>query len=135
MSENLLLLGAAFFGMVIGWQVYIINRYRTAAVDFGDLATVIGSVGGAAVLNLFPSGSALFGAYGIGLAIGYFAYFFVLLALVRRSENFNVDWFLDGRRKMPTGDYIIPEGVRTTVAAMGEAPSVPPAQDVRGPRT
>jgi hypothetical protein len=121
MPDNLMLLGALFFGMVIGWQVYIINRYRTAAVDFGDLATVIGIVGGGAVLNLFPSSTALFGAYGIGLAIGYFLYFLVLVAFVRRSENFDIDWFLDGRRRMPKGDYIIPEGVRTTVAAMGEA--------------
>jgi hypothetical protein len=133
MPDNLMLLGALFFGMVIGWQVYIINRYRTAAVDFGDLATVIGIVGGGAVLNLFPSSTALFGAYGIGLAIGYFLYFLVLVAFVRRSENFDIDWFLDGRRRMPKGDYIIPEGVRTTVAAMGEARPVEGAAQ-GGPR-
>jgi hypothetical protein len=60
-------------------------------------------------------------------------YFLVLVAFVRRSENFDIDWFLDGRRRMPKGDYIIPEGVRTTVAAMGEARPVEGAAQ-GGPR-
>jgi hypothetical protein len=122
MSENLMLVGALCFGIIIGWQVYFINRYRTAAVDFGDLATVIGIVGGGAVLNLFPTQSPLFGAYGVGLALGYFGYFLVLLSLVRRSQNFDSDWFLDGRRRAPQGDFLIPEGTRMTSAAMGETP-------------
>jgi hypothetical protein len=111
MSENLMLVGALCFGIIIGWQVYFINRYRTAAVDFGDLATVIGIVGGGAVL-----------ANGVGLALGYFGYFLVLLSLVRRSQNFDSDWFLDGRRRAPQGDFLIPEGTRMTSAAMGETP-------------
>ncbi len=133
MTETLILLGAFFFGVVVGWQVYMINRYRTAAVDFGDLATVIGIVGGGAVMNLFPSGTAMFGAYGIGLALGYFLYFLVLFSFVKRSPNFDVDWFLDGRRKAPQGDYIIPEGTRQTSAAMGETPTADTGR--RGPLT
>lgn len=132
MTENLMLLGAFFFGVVVGWQVYMINRYRTAAVDFGDLATVIGIVGGGAVMNLFPAGSAMFGAYGIGLALGYFLYFLILMSFVKRSTNFDIDWFLDGRRKAPQGDYIIPEGTRQTSAAMGEPGA---EQSRRGPIT
>ena len=97
--------GAFSFGLILGWFLYFINRYRTGDVQFSDIATVIGAVGGAAVLSLFPAGTELFGAYGIGLAVGFFLYFIVLLGLVSKSENFNADWFLDGRRKNPPPDW------------------------------
>jgi hypothetical protein len=45
-----------------------------------DIAVVIGSVGGAAVLSLFPAQSALFGAYGVGLAVGFFGYWAILFS-------------------------------------------------------
>ena len=47
---------------------------------------------------LFSRDGTLFGAYGIGLAIGFFSYFFVLVVMVITSKNFGVDYFLDGRR-------------------------------------
>ena len=99
-------LGAAGFGCIIGWLVYYINRYRKADVQFSDLTTVIGIVGGAGVTSLFGGGDkALFGAYGIGLFIGFFGYFITLIVLVRNSGGaFGVTWFLDGRRKRPAGD-------------------------------
>jgi hypothetical protein len=77
------LVGAAAFGALIGWYVYYINRYRKSDVQFSDLTTVIGILGGAAVLNLFPSQTSLFGAYGIGLFVGFFGYFASLLLLIR----------------------------------------------------
>ncbi len=49
----------------------------------------------------WPAKSVLFGAYGIGLFIGFFGYFIVLVVLVTISGNFGVDFFLDGRRKAP----------------------------------
>src|SRR2546421_12960137 len=99
------LLGAGGFGMIVGWYVYYINRYRKADVQFTDLVTVIGIIGGGAVLALFPARSDLFGAYGIGLAVGFFGYLGMLIILVRISDNFTVDWFLDGRRsKLSTTD-------------------------------
>jgi hypothetical protein len=99
-------IGAAAFGCIIGWLVYYINRYRKADVQFSDLTTVIGIVGGAGVTSLFGgSDKALFGAYGIGLFVGFFAYFLVLIALVRNSNGvFGATWFLDGRRKKPADD-------------------------------
>ncbi len=114
------LLGAFAFGVIIGWRVYFTDRYRTSAVDFGDLATVIGIVGGGAILALFPSGTDLFGAYGVGLAIGFFLYHTRLAGLVRRSPNFDDDFFLDGRRKKVSDDEFIPDYVRTTTTAMGD---------------
>ena len=108
-SDSLTALGAAGFGSIIGWLVYYINRYRKSDVQFSDLTTIIGIVGGAAVTSLFGNGdAALFGAYGIGLFIGFFGYFIALLIMVRLSGGvFTVTWFLDGRRKMLKSDETI----------------------------
>jgi hypothetical protein len=103
------LIGAGGFGALIGWYVYYINRYRKSDVQLSDLVTVIGAVGGSAVLALFPAKSDLFGAYGIGLALGFFGYFLALIFMVGNSENFDVDWFLDGRRKLPDGTIFVPQ--------------------------
>lgn len=68
--------GAFCFGLVIGWVTYrTIRRSKTNGLS--DIATIIGAVGGAAVTTLFPSSSEAFGAYCIGLAIGFFAYLIV----------------------------------------------------------
>ena len=63
-------LGAGGFGVIIGWYVYFINRYRKSEVQLSDLATLVGVLGGGAILALFPARSDLFGAYGIGLRLG-----------------------------------------------------------------
>ena len=106
---RLQLIGAGCFGAIIGWYIYYINRYRKSDVQLSDLVTVIGIIGGSAVLALFPSGTDLFGSYGIGLAIGFFLYFFILIILVSVSDNFTCDWCLDGRRKLPDGTIFVPQ--------------------------
>src|SRR5215207_3620680 len=108
------LLGGGGIGAMNGWYVYYINRYRKSDVQFSDLTTIIAIIGGAAVLNLFPSSTPLFGAYGIGLFIGFFGYFVSLLLLIRSSDNFNADFLLDGRRRelAGTGYYIPGDFVR-----------------------
>jgi hypothetical protein len=111
------LIGAGGFGLVLGWYLYFINRYRSGPVDFGDITSMLTAIGGAAVLALFPAGSDLFGAYGIGLAIGFFLYFAILNTMVARSPNFDSDFFLDGRRKKLAPDYFIPEGWRGAVSS------------------
>jgi hypothetical protein len=98
-------IGALAFGLLIGWYVYYINRYRKGDVQLTDIVTLIGILGGAAVTALFPAGSNLFAGYGIGLAIGFFSYYLLLLVLVTASKNFDVDWFLDGRRKNPADGW------------------------------
>jgi hypothetical protein len=117
-ASNLQLWGAAFFGALIGWYVYFINRYRTAEVQISDLVTLLGVIGGGAVLTLFPAKSDLFGAYGIGLFSGFFGYFVVLWVMVGKSPNFSVDWFLDGRRKALAEDEMIGPEVKPTTHAM-----------------
>jgi uncharacterized membrane protein YeaQ/YmgE (transglycosylase-associated protein family) len=97
-ASTLQICGAIGFGAIIGWYVYYINRNRTDKVQMNDILTLVGAIGGAAVLSIFPAKSELFGAYGIGLFAGFFAYFSFLLLWVRISEGFTFDWFLDGRR-------------------------------------
>ena len=107
-ASTIQILGALGFGALLGWYVYYINRYRKADVQLSDLVTLIGILGGGAILTLFPARTDLFGAYGIGLFAGFFGYFLVLIILVGISKNFDVDWFLDGRRKKPADTYYIP---------------------------
>lgn len=123
MSEKasvLSMVGAGSFGVIIGWFVYYINRHRTDAVRFHDIAGLIGAVGGGAVLALFPAGSEMFGAYGIGLFIGFFGYFLVLAVLVQRSSNFDRDYFIDGRRTEPLPSQKIPAGSGHGAMGTGE---------------
>jgi hypothetical protein len=117
-------LGAFGFGAVIGWFAYFTNRYRKGEVQFSDLTTLLGVIGGAAVTRLFGDASAvLFGAYGLGLAVGFFAYFVTLVILVRKSEGtYNLTWFLDGRRKKVDESWEIPSETRPTVAPMDPRP-------------
>ena len=105
---SLQLLGAGCFGMLIGWYIYYINRHRKDDAQLSDLVTLVGVIGGATILTIFPSGTDLFGAYGVGLAVGFFGYFIVLFILVWISTNFNVDYFIDGRRKNPDNTESFP---------------------------
>jgi len=88
--------GAFAFGMVVGWNAYFINRYRKDVV-IGDLSAVIAAVGGAAILKLFQAGTVLFGYYGVGLAVGFFLYWAILVVMVTVSKDVGVDWFLTGK--------------------------------------
>lgn len=101
--------GAFAFGVVLGWFVYFTNRYRKGDVQFSDLIALLGVIGGAAVTALFGGASGtLFGYYGVGLAVGFFAYFLVLVLMVARSDQFDATWFLDGRRKALPDGWTIP---------------------------
>ncbi|MFI7130047.1 hypothetical protein ACIBQ1_30430 [Nonomuraea sp. NPDC050153] len=65
-------LGAICFGLVIGWITYGTLRRRQGAAGLTDLAAVLAAVGGGAVSALV--GPEVFGAYAVGLAIGFFGY-------------------------------------------------------------
>jgi hypothetical protein len=78
--------GALAFGLVIGYVTYRTVR-RTKTSGLGDISAVIGAVGGGAVTLLFPTGSQAFGAYGIGLAIGFFVYLIISLFVARATTG------------------------------------------------
>jgi hypothetical protein len=118
-ASTIQLLGAAGFGSIVGWYVYYVNRYRKGSIQFSDLVTLIGIIGGGTVLTLFPASTDLFGAYGVGLAFGFFGYFISLCIMISISSNFDVDWFLDGRRAK-LGDKYIPGSVMETRTTMGK---------------
>lgn len=125
-ASTIQLLGAGGFGMIIGWYLYMINRYRKADVQLSDIVTVVGAIGGSAILGLFEAKTDLFGAYGIGLAIGFFSYFLVLLILVAVSKFFTFDWFLDGRRTLPDGTVFVPKlGGEPVAGGQGMSLSAP----------
>jgi len=69
------ILGPICFGIVIGWITYRTLR-RKDGTGLSDIATVIGTLGGAAIVTLFGT-KELFNFYCIGLAIGFFGYFIV----------------------------------------------------------
>jgi hypothetical protein len=76
MNDEFLLfhgLAAGAFGIVMGWVTYRTLR-RSSTSGLGDIATVLGAVGGAAVTSLFPTRSVQFSAYCLGLFVGFFLY-------------------------------------------------------------
>ncbi len=48
-------LGAFFFGLLLGWICYRTLRLNAGASVLAEIATIIGVLGGAAVLALFKS--------------------------------------------------------------------------------
>ena len=77
-------IGAGCFGLVIGWIVYRTLRRGPTMSSLSDIATVIGAVGGGAVLAIFKTAD-LFAAYAIGLAVGFFLY--LLIAAVSTDRK------------------------------------------------
>jgi hypothetical protein len=69
--------GALWFGLVIGFITYRTMFHKKDAA-ISDIAAIIGAVGGAAVVALFPAQSTQFDYYAYGLAIGFFLYFIIL---------------------------------------------------------
>jgi len=83
-------IGALCFGLVIGWITYRTLRRRADSVALSDIATVIGAVGGAAVTGLFKD-EVLFGAYCIGLAIGFFLYLIIAVTALKDVTWLSMD--------------------------------------------
>lgn len=92
-------LGAILFGLAIGWIVYRVLRSREGAAVLSDLITMLGIIGGAAVIALFKDG-VLFGLYALGLVIGFFAYFALGLQLHGKQEL--QPWGLERLASTPT---------------------------------
>lgn len=85
-ESTVLYLGALAFGVVMGWVTYRTLRYSQVN-GIADIGAVIGAVGGAAVTALYAPGTALFGTYCIGLAVGFFAYLSKSLQISREVHG------------------------------------------------
>jgi hypothetical protein len=77
--------GPFCFGLVIGWVTYRTLRRKAEGVALGDMAAVIGAVGGATVIGLFKA--AAFDSYCIGLAVGFFAYFVSGIVIEKKAKT------------------------------------------------
>jgi hypothetical protein len=75
--------GPYWFGVVIGYVTYRTLKHKKDA-GISDIAAVIGAIGGATIVGLFPVVEGRFDQYAIGLAYGFFFFivvFWVLAAL------------------------------------------------------
>lgn len=79
-------IGALCFGLVVGWISYRTLRRKEGVAALSDISAVISAIGGAAVTALFKD-AALFGLYAIGLAVGFFAYFVVSVAVYGKKAT------------------------------------------------
>jgi uncharacterized membrane protein YeaQ/YmgE (transglycosylase-associated protein family) len=100
------LIGSLCFGIVLGWVTYRTLR-RSQTNGLSDIATVLGALGGATVTALFRRDTGEFGAYCVGLLIGFFAY---LIIAVRKDAP---DWL--GSEPIGSPGRSIPGGGTTTV--------------------
>ena len=83
--------GAVCFGVVVGWVTSRTLR-RSTPGGLTDIATVIGSVGGAAITGLFKPSENTFGLYCIGLAGGFFLYLVLAIATSGKDGSSRGDW-------------------------------------------
>jgi hypothetical protein len=91
-------LGAACFGIAVGYLTYRALVRTAVNASISVLAAVVGAVGGAAVTGLFAPGTAVFAWYAIGLLAGMavcFAVFGRLSGLQRLAT------VLSGRTEAP----------------------------------
>ena len=79
-------IGAACFGIAIGFITYRTLIRTVDRTAIADLAAVIAAVGGGAVTVLFAPGSILFGWYAIGLLAGM-GLFFGLYGLLNGKQK------------------------------------------------
>jgi hypothetical protein len=78
--------GVLCFGLVVGYITYRTLVRTTANAAVSDLATVIGAIGGGAVTALVEPGTAVFGWYGLGLAVGFAGYAVLYRLAAGRTE-------------------------------------------------
>lgn len=82
----MIIIGSVCFGIVVGWVTYRTLRRKSDGSAISDIASVIGAIGGGAITAIFQT-QEVFGAYCIGLAVGFFGYFIVGLIVNRSSAE------------------------------------------------
>ncbi len=79
-------IGAACFGVVVGYITYRTLARTVGKASVSDIAAVIGAVGGAAITKLYAPGSTGFAWYAIGLLGGMILFFLLFLVINGRTE-------------------------------------------------
>lgn len=80
--------GAFGLGVVLGWNLYFINRYRNrASIGLVDLATVLTTITGAALMTFLDHSQLSLGYYGVGLGAGFLLYFLMLVIFSLCSKD------------------------------------------------
>jgi hypothetical protein len=69
--------GAACFGVAVGYITYRTLVRTTDKAAISDLGAVVGVIGGAAVTGVFTPGTSLFAWYSIGLLAGMMLFFVI----------------------------------------------------------
>ena len=86
------LVGSLCFGVVLGWVTSRTLR-RVKLGGLSDIATILGIIGGAAVTALFRRETGDFGAYCIGLMIGFFLYLIIAIKMIPPEDRKSIsDW-------------------------------------------
>jgi len=109
-------LGALCFGIVVGWITSRALR-RSTSNSLTDIATVIGSVAGAAITGIWQPNTNAFGYYCIGLFIGFYFYLAVAVLTAHKSAH---------------GDWIGTEAVKTSAAEPATSAATSPATSSTG---
>ncbi|MBE4740503.1 hypothetical protein [Streptomyces caniscabiei] len=86
-ATELAKIGAGLFGLVVGWIAYRTLRRKDGPAQVSDLASVIAAVGGGAVAALPFEDPDMFGAYAVGLGVGFFAYLLIGFAVEGKGET------------------------------------------------
>ena len=84
--DSLERIGALCFGLAVGFITYRTLVRTTDKATVGDLAAVIGAIGGGAITALFKPQSDLFAWYAIGLLGGMVVFFLLFWAMNGRAE-------------------------------------------------
>jgi len=82
---DITIIGALVFGLVIGWVTYRTLRRKEGTAALSDISSVLAAVGGGAVTALFKNG-VLFGWYSTGLAVGFFLYLIISMAVYGKES-------------------------------------------------
>jgi len=92
--------GAACFGIAVGYITYRMLVRTTEKAAISVLAAAVGAIGGAAVTGLFTPGTSLFAWYSIGLLAGM-TLFFVIFGKLNGLQHLAT--VMSVRTEVPSG--------------------------------
>lgn len=99
-------IGAAFFGVVVGYITYRTLARTADKAAISDLVAVIGAIGGGAITKLYEPGTTAFAWYAIGLLIGmaiFFGLYFLLNGRVALTHVMGITKAEQEREVGPNG--------------------------------